>query len=187
MAILGFILTYTAGTSNGVKDGMSRAMVFGLGLLTTYIFMGLYLVTMGKSFIGIKYASILAGVISILIGLNMIGVVNVPLKFDDYFKMSARRYVGTWTGLFFLGVLFSVVKVPCSAPFLLVLVNNMLTTGTLNNILLLLTFSTGILTPFLAIGLIGGYTLSERVRSYRTYIKMLSGVILVLLGVWMIV
>jgi len=76
------------------------------------------------------------------------------------------------------------VKVPCAAPFLFVLINEMLTMATIDSILLLLAFAVGVLTPFIVIGLVGGYALSERVRSYRVYIKSISGVVIILLGIW---
>jgi cytochrome c-type biogenesis protein len=34
--------------------------------------------------------------------------------------------------------------------------------------------------------LLGGYTLSKQIRSYRMYIKKVSGIALVLIGLWMI-
>jgi len=187
MAILGFVLTYTAGISRGMRDGMSRAMVFGIGLVTAYILLGICMLVFGKSLLGVGAISIIAGVISILIGLNMLGILKMPLTLDDYVKRSAKKYVGSWAGLFFLGISFSMVKVPCAAPFLLVLINEMLTMTTINSILLLLAFALGVLTPFILIGLIGGYALSERVRSYRVYIKTISGVVIILLGIWIMI
>jgi len=82
--------------------------------------------------------------------------------------------------------LFSFVKVPCTVPMLLVLLNKTLTTGTIGDLSLLITFSLGVLTPFIGVGLIGGYTLSKHMRSYRGTIKLVSGIGLVLFGFWTI-
>ena len=49
MAILGFLLSFTAGTSNSAKNGMIRAMVFGLGLVGSYLVLGLCLLSFRKS------------------------------------------------------------------------------------------------------------------------------------------
>jgi cytochrome c biogenesis protein CcdA len=187
MAILGFILVYNAGSVRNMKDSMGRALVFGIGLTSAYILLGMILLVSGKSLMGAWGTSIVAGIVSIIIGLNMLGVFNLPVKIDDYLRRTTRKYVGSWTGLFFLGILFSMVKVPCAAPFLLVLIDQALAMTTLNSILLLLTFAVGVMMPFIIIGLIGGYTSTVRVRSYRSYIKTISGIIIILLGFWIMI
>ncbi|MBN2487522.1 MAG: sulfite exporter TauE/SafE family protein [Methanosarcinaceae archaeon] len=184
MAVLGFILSFTAGTSSSVQNGMVRALVFGLGLVTAYVILGACTLFYRRSLPDIEGFSIAIGVITILIGLNLTGILKSPFTVDTFFQQSAKKYAGTMAGIFFLGFLFSVVKVPCAAPLLLVLLNNTFVTGTINDLLLLLAFGGGVLTPFIGIGIIGGCTLSERVRSYRVYIRLISGVVLILFGIW---
>jgi cytochrome c-type biogenesis protein len=58
--------------------------------------------------------------------------------------------------------------------------------GTVSDPTLLLTFSTGILTPFIGVGLIGGYALSKQISSYRVYLKKISGIVLTLFGLCII-
>ncbi len=186
MAILGFLLSFTAGTSNSTKNSMMRATVFGLGLVTSYIVLGLFLLSFRRSIPILEGFSYLAGIIIILIGLNLLGIFNSPVVMDNYFRNSARKYVGTLSGVFFLGVLFSFVKVPCTAPMLLVLISKTITNGTVSDLTMLLAFSAGVLTPFIGVGLLGGHTLSKQIRSYRAYIKKASGIVLVLIGIWMI-
>ena len=186
MAILGFLLSFTAGTSRSTKNGMIRAMVFGLGLVSSYIVIGFCLLSFGKAIPSLEGFSYIIGIIIILIGLNLLGILNSPVVVDNYYQNSARRYAGTLGGIFFLGVLFSFVKVPCTAPMLLLLINRTITNGTVSNLVMLLAFSAGVLTPFIGVGLLGGYTLSKQIRSYRIYIKTISGIALILLGLWMI-
>ncbi|MGE5457448.1 MAG: cytochrome c biogenesis protein [Methanococcaceae archaeon] len=186
MAILGFLLSFTAGTSNSTKNGMIRAMVFGLGLVSSYIVLGLCLLSFRKSIPSLEGFSYITGIIIILIGLNLLGILNSPVALDNYFQNSARKYAATLGGVFFLGVLFSFVKVPCTAPMLLVLISKTITNGTVSNLTMLLAFSAGVLTPFIGVGLLGGYTLSKQIRSYRVNIKKISGIALILLGLWMI-
>lgn len=186
MAILGFLLSFTTGTSNSTKSGMIRAIVFGLGLVSSYIVMGLCFLSFRKSIPSLEGFSYIIGIIIILIGLNLLGILNSPVALDNYFQNSARKYVGTLGGVFFLGVLFSFVKVPCTAPMLLVLINKTITMGTVNDLTMLLAFSAGVLTPFIGVGLLGGYTLSKQIRSYRVYVKRISGIALLLLGLWML-
>jgi cytochrome c biogenesis protein CcdA len=184
MAILGFLLSFTAGTSSSTKNGMIRAIIFGLGLVSSYIVLGICLLSFRKSIPSLEGFSYITGIIIILIGLNLMEILKSPVTLDNYFQNSARKYAGTLGGIFFLGILFSFVKVPCTAPMLLVLLNKTITTGTFNNLILLLAFSAGVLTPFIGIGLIGGYTLSKHIRSYKIYLKKISGFVLILLGLW---
>jgi len=186
MAILGFLLSFTAGTSNSTKSSMMRATVFGLGLVTSYIILGLCLLSFRKSIPSLEGFSYVAGIIIVLIGLNLLGIFNSPVVMDNYFQNSTRKYVSTLSGVFFLGVLFSFVKVPCTAPMLLVLISKTITNGTVSDLTMLFAFSAGVLTPFIGVGLLGGYTLSKQIRSYRMYIKKVSGIALVLIGLWMI-
>ncbi|AKB18218.1 cytochrome c biogenesis CcdA family protein [Methanosarcina sp. WWM596] len=187
MAILGFLLSFTAGTSNSAKSGMVRAMVFGLGLVGSYLILGLCLLSFRKSIPDLESFSFVTGIVVILIGLNLLGILKSPVVLDNYFQSSARKYAGTLGGVFFLGILFSFVKVPCTAPMLLVLLNKTITNGTVNDLALLLAFSGGVLTPFIGVGLVGGYTLSKQVRSYRVYLKKISGFALILLGLWIMI
>jgi cytochrome c biogenesis protein CcdA/glutaredoxin len=127
MAILGFLLSFTAGTSNSAKSGMVRATVFGLGLVGSYLLLGLCLLSFRKSIPDLESFSFVTGIIVILIGLNLLGILKSPVVLDNYFQSSARKYAGTLGGVFFLGILFSFVKVPCTAPMLLVLLNKTIT------------------------------------------------------------
>ncbi|KKG01867.1 hypothetical protein DU40_11135 [Methanosarcina mazei] len=115
MAILGFLLSFTAGTSNSAKSGMVRATVFGLGLVGSYLLLGLCLLSFRKSIPDLESFSFVTGIIVILIGLNLLGILKSPVVLDNYFQSSARKYAGTLGGVFFLGILFSFVKVPCTA------------------------------------------------------------------------
>ncbi|QIB91636.1 cytochrome c biogenesis protein [Methanosarcina mazei] len=187
MAILGFLLSFTAGTSNTAKSGMVRATVFGLGLVGSYLLLGLCLLSFRKSIPDLESFSFVTGIIVILIGLNLLGILKSPVVLDNYFQSSARKYAGTLGGVFFLGILFSFVKVPCTAPMLLVLLNKTITNGTVNDLALLLAFSGGVLTPFIGVGMIGGYTLSKQIRSYKMYLKKISGFALIFFGLWIMI
>ncbi|MCM1985978.1 cytochrome c biogenesis protein CcdA [Methanococcoides seepicolus] len=187
MAILGFLLSFTAGTSESTRSGMERAIVFGVGLMTSYLAIGVGLLVFRKTLPDMELFSVVTGIIVIGIGLYLMGLFSLPMSLDKYFQNKARKHAGTIGGLFFLGVLFSLVKVPCTVPMLLVLLNKTITEGTIGDLALLFAFSFGVLTPFLGIGLLGGYTLSKHVREHRRYLKLISGISLVLLGLWVMI
>lgn len=187
MAILGFLLSFTAGTGESARSGMERAIVFGVGLMASYLAIGVGLLVFKKTLPDMELFSVVTGIIVIGIGLYLMGLFSLPISLDKYFQNTARKHVGTIGGLFFLGVLFSLVKVPCTVPMVLVLLNKTFTEGTIGDLALLFAFSLGVLTPFLGIGLVGGYTLSKRVREHRRYLKLISGISLVLLGLWVMI
>lgn len=186
MAILGFLLSFTAGTSESVRNGMTRATIFGIGLITSYLLIGIGLIMFKKSIPNIEVFSSITGIIVIAIGLYLVGLLKAPLFLENYFQDAARKHASTAGGLFLLGVLFSLVKVPCTLPMLLVLLNKTVSQGTIGDLSLLLVFSLGVLTPFVGVGLIGGYTLSKRIRNYRDHMKLVSGFVLILLGLWIV-
>jgi cytochrome c biogenesis protein CcdA/glutaredoxin-related protein len=187
MAILGFLLSLTAGTSSSVRNGMARAGIFGFGLVSSYIAFGLLLFAFKTSVPDIKLFSVVTGMVVILIGLYLMGFYSLPVSFEEYFQDAVRKHAGTVGGLFALGVFFSFVKVPCTFPMLLVLLERTITQGTLETLFLLLVFCAGVLTPFVGVGFLGGYTLTKRVREYRGQVKFVSGIVLILLGLWMVV
>lgn len=186
MAILGFLFSFTTGTSESVRSGIVKATIFGLGLMTSYLTIGLGLILFKRSIPNTEIFSMITGIIVITIGLYLIEVFKLPIFMDNYFRDTAKKHAGTIGGLFFLGVLFSFIKVPCTIPMLLVLLNKTMSYGTIQDVSLLFAFSLGVLTPFIGVGLIGGYTLSKHIRKYRHGIKIISGVFLVLLGLWIL-
>ncbi len=186
MAILVFLLGYTTGTSNSARSGIFKSLVFGFGLMVSYLVVGFFLISMENSFTNLDDFSLITGLIIIIAGINILGILKLPIAIDVYFQNTVRKYISTWKGTFALGILFSFVKIPCTFPLLLLLLNKTITNGALSNVFILLVFIGGVLTPFLMVGLIGGYTLSKRIRLYKTQIKIVTGFGLIIMGLWVI-
>lgn len=187
MAVLGFILAYVTGSGRGLWSGLLNSLVFGLGLVFAYIVMGCCVLLVGLSLGGLgPYLSLAAGLITILTGVSLLGVMKLPDATDGFVRSSLRKYSTTLAGLFFLGMLFSIVKAPCAAPMVLILLSRILIDGAVQDLSLLLVFGAGVLTPFLGVGLLGGYGSSSRIREYRDVIRIFSGIILIGFGVWLL-
>ncbi|WP_214020310.1 cytochrome c biogenesis CcdA family protein [Methanoculleus sp.] len=187
MAILGFILVYVTGSGKGLRSSLLNSLIFGLGLVAAYIVMGCCFLLAGMSLGGFgPYLAVAAGLITILAGVNLLGLIRLPVSADSYIRSAIRRHSTTLAGLFILGMIFSIVKAPCAAPMLLVLLSRILIDGTVQDLSLLLVFGAGVLTPFLGVGVLGGYASSSRIRGYRDLIKAASGVILIGFGLWLI-
>jgi cytochrome c biogenesis protein CcdA len=187
MAILGFILVYVTGSGKGLRSSLLNSVIFGLGLVAAYIVLGCCFLLAGMSLGGFgPYLAVAAGLITILTGVNLLGLIKLPISADDYVKSSIRKHATTLAGLFILGMIFSIVKAPCAAPMLLVLLSRILIDGTVQDLSLLLVFGAGVLTPFLGVGVLGGYASSSRIREYRDVIRAGSGILLIGFGVWML-
>ena len=187
MAILGFILVYVTGSGKGLRSSLLNSVIFGLGLVAAYIVLGCCFLLAGMSLGGFgPYLAVAAGLITILTGVNLLGLIRLPVSTDNYVKSSIRRHSTTLAGLFVLGMIFSIVKAPCAAPMLLVLLSRILIDGTVQDLSLLLVFGAGVLTPFLGVGVLGGYASSSRIREYRDVIRAGSGILLIGFGVWLI-
>ena len=183
MAVLGFILAYVTGSGGGLRSGLLNSLIFGLGLVFAYIVMGCCVLLAGLSFGGLgPYLAVAAGLITIFTGVSLLGVVKLPDATNGFLQSSLRKYSTTLAGLFFLGMLFSIVKAPCAAPMILILLSRILIDGTVQDLSLLLVFGAGVLTPFLGVGTLGGYGSSSRIREYRDLIRGISGIILIGFG-----
>jgi len=97
-----------------------------------------------------------------LAGVNLFGLIRLPISTDNYVKSSIRRHSTTLAGLFVLGMIFSIVKAPCAAPMILVLLSRILIDGTVQDLSLLLIFGAGVLTPFLGVGVRRGIRLVKQ-------------------------
>jgi cytochrome c biogenesis protein CcdA len=187
MAILGFILVYVTGSGKGLRSSLLNSVIFGLGLVAAYIVLGCCFLLAGMSLGGFgPYLAVAAGLITILTGLNLLGLIKLPISADSSIRSAIQRHSTTLAGLFILGMIFSIVKAPCAAPMLLVLLSRILIDGTVQDLSLLLVFGAGVLTPFLGVGVLGGYASSSRIRGYRDLIKAASGVFLIAFGLWII-
>jgi len=187
MAMLAFILSYASGTASTFKSGMFRVLVFGLGFILAIMLLGT-LVTTTLMSIPSLYKAIMwtVSITMILIGLNLIGLLNVLFHLELFAQKLTKKYGTTAIGLFALGFIFYFVNL-CAVP----LSYTVLPTLTApRNMYLLALFSVGVLIPFLAVGIVAGGspTLAKRIiKQYRYKIRALSGVILLVYSVWFIV
>jgi len=187
MAMLAFILSYTAGTVSTFRRGMMRVLVFGIGFTSAIVLLGTLVATTLMLMPSLYQAMMwTVSILMILVGLNLIGWLKVPFHSKPFVQKLAQKYGATTIGLFILGFMFYFVNL-CTAP-LSFTVLPMLTAST--NLGLLALFCLGVLIPFLAIGIIAGGspTLAKKIREqHRNKIRAFSGVILLVYSLWLIV
>ena len=166
-----------------------NSVFFILGFSIIFILLGASFSYLG-SFIGGNRAIIrwAGGIIVIIFGLHIAGVFTVPfLNFQK--RIQAGKSSLNYAGAFLVGVTFAVGWTPCVGPILSSILILASAQGTLyKGIILLAIYSLGIGIPFLITALFINWALSffDKIKKYYRIIEIVSGLILVLVGVMII-
>ena len=191
MAILTFILAYGASShSVRVRESFLKVLSFSLGLLFSYMTIGIILLLLTFSFEISPFQQVLKWVVAatmVLIGLNLIFPLNLNFT-KPFIRRFAEKHSTQILGLFLLGALFSLVKLPCATPFLLILLTNIVFQGDLMSIASLMLFNLGLIIPILIVGLIGANSAetARKIRSYGKHVKIVSGTIMIVAAMLLI-
>jgi len=186
LAMLAFILTYSTGTSKGLKSGTGRAFIFGLGLVAAVIITGtaflLLQVPLAPTMVYLHSFTWIAAILMILVGLNLMGLLRLPVSNKLFTHVLAGRVPASSIGLFSFGIVFFFLKAPCAFPLFLLLLANIVFAANFASFGLFVAFSLGLLVPFLAVGIIGGGApeLARKIlQKHRDQIRAFSGLILI--------
>ena len=186
VAMLSFILSYTIGQSNQFRGSMLKVMTFGIGFVSAAALLGL---AVGITFLSMPMLnSVLLWIlciIVILLGFNLLGLLEMPFQTKPLIQKLTRKYVTTYTGLVVLGFLFYFLD-PCIAPIFFAVLP-LLTRAEF--LLILLVFCLGVILPFVGIGFVAG-SISKLTRStyrHRSKIRAVSGLILIAYALYLIV
>ncbi len=121
------IIGYVGGYSGGDKKKAALySLVFILGLSITFTVLGAAASAMGQflSFAG-QWLYIGLAVIAVTMGLQLMGLISIPLPFQKTRQVKSR---GLW-GAFLLGLLTGTVSSPCATPVLAVILAYVSTQG----------------------------------------------------------
>jgi len=121
----------------------------------------------------------------ILTGLNLIFLLNLNFT-KPFIRRFAEKHSSQILGLFLLGTMFSLIKLPCSTPFLLILFANIVFNESLMSIVSLLLFNFGLIIPILSIGLVGvnSVEIAGKIRrNYGKHVKIISGVLMIVAAI----
>jgi cytochrome c-type biogenesis protein len=177
LILLSFVLSYALSEKPRFKESFARVNVFGIGFVFAASILGL---AFGLFFLSMPtlqfYLTWIVCIFAFIFGLNLVGLLKVPLQTKPLMKELASKYILSYSGLFFIGFIFYFLD-PCIAPILIAMMP-LLSSGQL--LLVVLVFSIGAIIPFLGVGIFAG-SLSRLVRStyrQRFKIRALSGLIL---------
>jgi len=187
LAAIPLIIGYVGGYSEGNKKKAALySLVFILGLSITFTLLGAAASFMGQlfGFLG-RWLYIGLTAIAVLMGLQLMGLVNVSLPFQ---KTRSVRTKGLW-GALFLGLLTGTVSSPCATPVLAVILAYVSTQGDMvYGGSLLFVYALGhcalIFIAGLSMGLTESIISSQGIKNFSLYSKRVSGAILVVVGIY---
>lgn len=187
LAAIPLVIGYVGGYSEGNKKKAALfSLVFVLGLSITFTLLGAAASVMGQflGFMG-KWLYIGLAVIAILMGLQLIGLISIPLPFQNTRAVKTKGLLGA----FLLGMLTGTISSPCATPVLAVILAYVSTQGDMiYGASLLFVYALGhcvlIFIAGLSIGLTESIIDSRGVRNFSLYSKKFSGAVLVIVGLY---
>jgi cytochrome c-type biogenesis protein len=183
------VLIAAAGPSATGNAGKYYPLIFGTGILASYLLVAVGILSAGVYFRPDPTSRMIfygiAGLISILIGMVQAGLVSLPRRMTFYTSMLISRF-RSMPGIFLLGSIFAFLFAPCAIAPLLILIEIILINNTITPIFLLLAFSAGILTPFFILGVCRNSISEEHIVRYGRIVQKIGGLLLILLGIWLI-
>ncbi|MFN3481091.1 MAG: cytochrome c biogenesis CcdA family protein, partial [Thermodesulfovibrionales bacterium] len=188
LAAIPLIIGYVGGYSEGDKKRAALfSLIFVLGLSITFTILGIAASVMGQflGFMG-RWLYIGLAIIAVLMGLQLMGIISIPLPFQNTRDVRTKGLLGA----FLLGLLTGTVSSPCATPVLAVILAYVSTQGdVIYGGLLLFVYAIGhcalIFIAGLSIGLTESIVNSKGIRNFSLYSKRFSGALLILAGIYL--
>jgi cytochrome c-type biogenesis protein len=190
----GYVSLMSGVSIDRLKDGASgsgarkavilNSLAFNAGLSIIFLALGTTAGLIGASITSNPWVRIIGGIIIIVFGLQLIGLLKIPLLYRDTRFFSDEKPRGMF-GSFALGIAFAAGWTPCIGPILGGIIGLAATSGGWRSGLLLSAFySAGLAVPFLLTGLginqfLGFY---GKFRKHLHKVEVVSGVILIAVG-----
>lgn len=178
------IIAYVSGNEEVTqRRGFLLSLFFVLGTATVYSTLGLLAGGAGFVFRFSRFWYYLAALISLLMGLKLLGL----LKFELPVRISVKRPEARGlAGAFLLGTLFSVACAPCCSPFLTVILSLSATQGkTYWGAFLLFIYSLGFGSLIILAGTLTAF--AKKLLEYKRqmdYLHQISGLIFICIGIY---
>ena len=164
---------------------MLRTFLFVLGLSTVFILLGFGSGVIGTLVTGSRFIAV-CGAIVLLFGIYQTGLIKLPFLERER-KVSLQRVnKGGYAGAFLLGLTFSFGWTPCIGPVLAAILSIAAGAGSpAYGGFLMLIYTLGLSIPFLLISVFSDILLQrmKRLSKYTGAIKVISGVILIVMGI----
>lgn len=187
LAMIPLMIGFVGGMkeTSGLKRSFLFAIVFVLGLATTFAILGVIAATVGGLIGDVgKFWKWIVGLVCLIMGLHLLEILKFNIPGFQRIKVKQRGLIGA----FLLGLLFGVVSTPCAAPILVVLLTYIAAKGSsiVYGALLLLIYAFGhcvlILVAGTSVGLAKGLLESRGLRTSTNILRKAAGIIIILVG-----
>ena len=200
LPLLPSYVSYITGISyDHLTDRATRSYVFKKTFLHSLFFIlgfSLIFILLGAtaSLVGLflkQYQDWLArigGIIIVFFGLHVSGIFTIPFLSQDK-KLDLKSKPVGYVGSFIVGIIFAAAWTPCVGPILgSILMLAGTRTEVLSGVLLLTAYSLGFALPFMLFSLFLNTFIFhfQKVRQHMKWISVISGVLLILLGLSLI-
>jgi cytochrome c biogenesis protein CcdA len=172
------------------KTGKYYPLVFGAGIITAYLILAAVILGAGivlRPDAGSRLVIYgIGGLVAIVVGIIQVGLVSLP-KMMNYRVSALVSRFHTLPGIFLLGVIFAALFAPCAiAPFL-VLIEAILIGNAIAPAAMVLAFSAGLFTPFVALAVLRNTIAEKKMLQCAGIVQKIGGVLLIVFGIWLIV
>lgn len=160
------------------KDALVKAGSFVLGVVTVLSCLGLFSSFIGAALFSYRgYVELGVGLVMLLMGLNLFGLLNLPLPHINWRLPSSL-------GAYSVGLTFALVSSPCSSPVLFAVLTAAAATGSgLQSMLTMVSYALGNTAVIFLASLFAGLAKQTRVLlQYSDRILALAGGLLILTG-----
>jgi cytochrome c biogenesis protein CcdA len=199
LAVLSFIIAYTAGTSKKSITILLKSIFFGLGITTSYVLVAIMFLKLGQAIPdAYKYLiSLFGAIITFVLGLNLLNsgfdLVELPITTKNFAQRMTHKFALSYglIGVFILGMIFSVIKLPCAAIILPLLIDEAVTGSNASAFVKVAFYGLGVIVPFIVIGIVGAFTknVARDMRwnpKIRFFGWVVVGAIVIAISFWLI-
>jgi sulfite exporter TauE/SafE len=189
-----FVSTHIMGTTEDAAEGFNSFIIFSAGRIFMYAMLGLGIDYMGTLFSGLeknfKYASVIYAAMLMLIGLLMLVRPVCSCKKSDYKKgcfafLSGSFLFNPATHMFAMGIVLAIIPCP---PMGAMLLYSLKISSIISGSIIMVLFGIGTaISPLVIICILAGWfsgKFKTEVPQYRMMFQRISGLILILLGVF---
>ena len=173
-AVFGYVTGQVAETpgisaNSAWRKGLALSATFVLGMSLLFATIGAAAAVLGRALIVGAWAYYVVAAICVVLGLQMLGVINLPFDALNRFLPNRRPERRGFIGAFMFGILFGIVASPCSTPILAAIATIAATRGSVpQGALLLFVYGLGKGVPLMLLGLASGSLVVMRSISRAT-------------------
>jgi cytochrome c biogenesis protein CcdA len=184
-ALLPGYISYYLGFDFTIKRGIYGGIACTLGLVTVFSTIGVLASILGSILKQIiPLLDLLAATVIIIIGATLLLEVQLPILFVNVDPLKTKGL----PGLYIFGIVFGLASVGCSGPIFVSVFIHSITKGLVNGLVIFIAYAMGMGIPLVITSVLVGLAkdyLIIKIRKITPKIHRLSGIVLILIGVYL--